>query len=595
MIVKRIDRHPAEHSGDHARNVANLVNYMKKPEKDDTYAEALLRYIHDERLPLRGVERLLHLGARNFLCEAIEERRAEMMACANAAVRSPNPLTHWLLSWKEHERPTNEQIDEAVTIFVDYLGLSTHQVIYAAHADTHNIHCHIAVNRFDPIWGKMKKVHNNRDLLAAHRAVAIIVHRQGWQPEARARYSFDGCKFVPRPGAEEERKSGRAMLEAGALAYEARTGLKSAQRIATEDAAQIMLDAKSWPQLHFRLGQVGIEFLQSRSGAVLKIGDNHIKASSAHRRCSFEKLEKRLGPFKERMKSVEITTRDLRRDVMPNAVGAIEFRESREQTTRAKLQAIGLAKAVRDRGLEQILDTYQSERRALDKLEDGGRSPERRVLTQLIKEKKKKDEGAEQRAFKERCRRIREAHQHSNDLERWLRDQRAHYLADRWRNRNRLDEWVAGFSVAKGELYHLEELNGFVARDLAGVRLWEKDGEIAFVEWARKIELATRQDDDAIVAALTIAVGKFGPVSIDGPDEFKQRAARLAHLSGLGSYIVNPELKDVLSELTQQETLVRNKQIGIEATNTTEVVPRTRDDNQTPDLPFGKGDGWERG
>lgn len=544
MIVKRIDRNAAEHKGDHARNVALLVNYMKQPEKDSTYAEALLRYLQEEGTPVRGVERLLHLGARNFLCDGIEEQRAEMMATANAATSSPNPLTHWLLSWQEHERPKNAQIDEAATMFLDYLGLGEHQAIYAAHADTHNVHVHIAVNRYDPIACRMEQVHNNWDLKAAHRAVALIVHRQGWQAEKGAGYKVVGDRIVERSDAERGRSPDAVSLEQGAVNYEVRTGLKSAQRIAVEEAAPILLRAKTWAHLHFHLAEIGVEFLPMCSGALLRIGDQHVKVSSAHRECSFRKLTKRLGEYKPPMNNVSPLKRVPQRDVMPEAVGALEFQASREEAAKLKAGALVQASAVRDEALDNIEHRYRSDLAALSGLNDGGRSPQRSMLLALIKERKEHAEAAEQRRYKELCRRIREEQRQSNDLERWLRDQNAHYLADRWRNRNRLKEWVKGFSGAELGSCNIDEIDGFAVRKFAGVRLWSQTHQnIAFAEWPRQVELATQQDDAALLAAYRIAVGKFHRVTINGSDEFKERALKLVVAAGMAQSIANSELK----------------------------------------------------
>jgi hypothetical protein len=74
----------------------------------------------------------------------------EMEAVALENTRSSDPVFNYILSWRENEIPSREQIDGAVEITLKELGLEMCQVHYASHRNTDTIHVHICVNRIDP-------------------------------------------------------------------------------------------------------------------------------------------------------------------------------------------------------------------------------------------------------------------------------------------------------------------------------------------------------------------------------------------------------------------------------------------------------------
>ena len=47
----------------------------------------------------------------------------KMIALAEVALRSPQPVQHWILRWREGEQPTRAQADEAVGLFLAEMGL----------------------------------------------------------------------------------------------------------------------------------------------------------------------------------------------------------------------------------------------------------------------------------------------------------------------------------------------------------------------------------------------------------------------------------------------------------------------------------------
>ena len=114
--------------------------------------------------------------------------KAEMLALAEVSAHSKDPIHHYVLSWPRGEQPTSAQIEEAIDVFLDTMGLVGHQTLYGLHADTDNVHLHLMVNRVHPITRKVIEINKGFDLEALHRAVARIEHVQGWRREARGRY-----------------------------------------------------------------------------------------------------------------------------------------------------------------------------------------------------------------------------------------------------------------------------------------------------------------------------------------------------------------------------------------------------------------------
>lgn len=272
MIVKKIKSKKC--SKPKARQIADLVDYIRQPKEGQC------------------AEKVEHSGSRNFLASRHESQRLEMIALAAESIHSRMPVSHYVFSWKVHEQPTAAQVDELVDIFLKELGLEGCQTVYGLHWNTDNYHVHIAVNRMHPVTMKVIDPNNGFDIEAAHKVVALVEHRQGWTPEAHARYVVDeGGEVVQRP-----RRRGHRLTQA-AREVECATGAKSAQRVAHERGHKILATAETWAELHAKLAEVGLRFERKGSGAIIFVGDVAVKASSVDRAFSLGNLQKRLGEF----------------------------------------------------------------------------------------------------------------------------------------------------------------------------------------------------------------------------------------------------------------------------------------------------------
>jgi hypothetical protein len=275
MILKKLKRRVFRKPK--ATMIRELITYVLQP-KDEN-----------------GKDKLSYHGAKNFISETQKGQQAEMIHLAAESVRSPMPVTHWCLSWKENEQPSHEQIDEAVDMFLQRMGLEGHQVIYAQHKNTAHAHVHIVVNRTHPDTLKVIQPHKGFDIEAAHRIVAELVHKQGWAAENKARYRVNENGEIARNIVGLFTSS--VKTSSAAADFESATGEKSAERIAQEKGDRAIRKADSWAELHQNMQKAGLRFEKKGSGAVVFVGEVAVKASSIDRHFGLSKLCKRLGEY----------------------------------------------------------------------------------------------------------------------------------------------------------------------------------------------------------------------------------------------------------------------------------------------------------
>ena len=283
MIGKKIPN--PEHSASKAVRIERLVSYVRAPESESS------------------TEKCIYFGARGFLTETPVARIAEMIALAEDAVRTRDPIEHYVISWREGEQPSPDQVEEAVDILLDEMQLQDHQVIYGLHADTDNVHLHIVVNRVRPDSGRVKKINRGFDVKSLHRAVWRIERAQGWTVDENRHLRLDAegrLEWVNSEDVSTPQQPHQRQLDA-----ERRTGVKSAERTAMEIAGPIIRGARTWPELRNALAAQGMRYEKVRNGAVVYVGTIPVKASRVSRQATLRSLESRLGRFQPADPSLE--------------------------------------------------------------------------------------------------------------------------------------------------------------------------------------------------------------------------------------------------------------------------------------------------
>jgi hypothetical protein len=518
MIVKKVPTSKTAAPKSKAHNVRALVDYIAGPKAGG------------------DGEKVEHRGAENLLNVDHEAQVEEMIDLAEVARRSPQPVQHWIVSWREGEQPTAAQADAAVATFLHEMGLAEHQVIYALHRDTQNCHLHLAVNRVHPDTEKVVTVNNGFDHEVAHRAIARIERDQGWQREGRA-------LFLAQPDGELARSRPRGGIErqpsGPARDFEERVGERSAQRIALEVAAPIIREARSWHEVHDGLAREGIRFERKGSGAVLWIGHEPVKASSAGRDCSMAALEKRLGELTVERKVPEVPTRapqPLEWAFSPWATYAQERARNHEARAenreRLRDQQRDERRRMADRQSRERADILRGSWRDREELLNATRS-------QLAARQAQEKAELRDRQNVERARLQRERERFPG-FKGWLSD-RSPDLAQEWRYRERQPPTLEGPTFEQPVPQDIRAFEPVVHGGIVHYRLAGERGAPAFTDRGKVIDIRDSNRRETVLAALQLSAQKWGTFTVYGDEQFRRVCVELAAEHGFK--IANPELQ----------------------------------------------------
>ena len=534
MIGKKI-RNPRK-SSSKASRIGGLVRYFTSPEIRNAQ------------------EKCVYHNALGFLTTDVNGQIAEMTALASESVRSADPVNHYVLSWREGEQPSFEQVDEAARLFLDELGLQDHQVIYAMHQDTDNLHLHIAVNRVHPETLKCVEINKGFDREAVQRAIARIEHAQGWQPEKGSRYVVLEDGEVARKGEREPRKAPRQP----ARDYEQRTGERSAERIAMEDAAPIIRSAQSWQGLHQSLAEIGMRYEKKGSGALIFVGEVPVKASSADRSASLSALQKRLGPYEppQAIRKVAERAPEPVQEARPMA-GWNDYARARKAHYAEKREAVEALRRKHEQ--ERIeLARRQKQRRAEDL---GGSWRGKGVALNALRSVIAFEQAAEKAALRERQQQerttVRKRYPPYPDFEQWQRQQRHPERAEQWRYRESTEPEAGTVRGTVDEPARPRDIRAFTAEIHADqVHYTRSDraaggGGVSFVDRGRQIDIYDWRDPESLTAALQLSAQKWPQgFVVMGSDEYKEAVVRLAAEQGFR--VTNPELQERIQQERQR-------------------------------------------
>jgi len=528
MIGKKVPN-PVQSNAPSAR-VRRLADYIVAPENAPPNARAAADAAKAARVegladyagwasaaePAR--EKCVYGGARGFQTTSHAARKAEMLALAQESAHSKDPINHYVLSWPQGEQPTPDQIEEAVDLLLDTLGLTGHQTIYGLHADTDNRHLHIMVNRVHPVTRKVVEINQGFDLEALHRAVARIEYVQGWRREARGRYRVQADGTLRRdrhPPLDPAAADARRVRDRWPHRHGG--GARSAVQIAAEDGAPPIRAAASWAELHAGLAARGLRYVRKGSGALLWVGAVAVKASNASRDCSLPALEQRLGPYQPAPAGSAVAARG-------------DYRADRRAATRA----------VRERHDEEraaLGAAYREQRDALWRsVPPGGwrgRGGELNARRSLLAAR----QAGERAALLERQRRERALARarwgFSESSEDESRSAEPSDPTDRRRAR------LIALILLEEETVALQarDIRAFVAvvydRRVDYRRADDPDGPAGFADRGHEIVVHAERDRDTVRAALQLAAQKWGRFQVEGDAEYRALCARVAAECGL--------------------------------------------------------------
>ncbi|MFJ3317181.1 TraI/MobA(P) family conjugative relaxase [Herbaspirillum huttiense] len=254
------------------------------------------------------VEKTLAVEAGNVT--SLRTAHVEMSATAARCKVVDDPVIHYILSWREDERPTNDQIFEAARHSLKALGVLDHQYILAIHGNTDNIHCHVVFNKIHPTTFRSKHLEWLHKTL--HRAARETEIEHGWRhdPGLYSVYvSQDGTKSVVETAKMRAPLTGQSIpINPKAAKYEMWHGQMSLDRWCKEVAGPRLVEAlaseSSWSAVHKALADFGLE-MQYVGGSSYRIAAKDeagkviasIAASKVIRQLSGVALEAKLGAF----------------------------------------------------------------------------------------------------------------------------------------------------------------------------------------------------------------------------------------------------------------------------------------------------------
>jgi hypothetical protein len=492
-------------------------------------------------------DRAAYIGMQNIHFRESAAEEMESLAFENP--RCKDPLMHIILSWREMELPTNEQVDEAVKITLRELDLQNCQAVWIVHADTENRHVHIAANRIDPETHRAIRPAGGWTHKAIQRAARKIEIAQGWSLESHGTYVVNETGELKEKNNPEPENP---KLSKTALDIEAHVAEKSAERISQESAAPIIRTAKSWEELHEWLADQGIAFEKKGSGAVLVIDGVVVKASKAGRDISLSKLEARLGEYRQRRADLQVKNRQIE---PVDRVNECRVKGDWERYIADRERYFKEKRVAAD-----SLNTHQkAERATLQKKQKADRDSlflgswkgkgallnrQRSILAATQQSEKL---NLRDRQYKEREEMKKHFPVRFPNFKTWLdvtEDDKEAFASFRYPQNGVMAEPSKGTETAAPF-----DLRAFspVMGNKGGVAYRMEDGhEAQFIDYGKLIVLSEKCDRAAILAALQLANQKWGSAVINGTEEYKRACVELAIAHNLKIY--NPDLAREVEE-----------------------------------------------
>ena len=496
---------------------------------------------------------VLHIGKQNI--NDTKTAAVEMETLAMENVRCKSPAFHFILSWRSDESPTNEQVDEAVSIALKELDLSDCQAVWGLQSDTDNLHVHVAVNRILPEMFRAIKPAGGWTKKALEKASRKIEIVQGWDIEHTGRYLVDEFGNIHEKNASEILQPEVSQI---ARDIEAHTGSESFERSAKREIVPILSKVFSWEELHRELAEHGYSFEKRGNGAVIRSGEYCIKLSKISRESSLSKLEQRLGKYQERDdKAVHVLERQKVVSLSPEKSSWETYRNERDIYLRAKTQALKNLRLKQKQEREKLYQQQKDGRKKLFSQSWKGRGKELNQLRSIF-------------AFVHRREQLELREQHNEEMQElrshfltrfptfrdWLSDQSREdlYSVYRYPGQLLLSPEKSGIKIPNQP--RICDLRDYSARRGAGSKvLYCRVGTYTadFSDMGKRIVLNKRKlTEESVAAALQLANQKWGATEITGNAEYKELCISAAVKYGLR--LANP---DLMAEVERRRQALR--------------------------------------
>lgn len=517
MILKHIEN-PKKSAGK-AERIRSLSDYMLNPES-------------------KGAEKCTLWGSFGMYRDTKTDLQNEMIAMSRCSTRSKDPLDHWILSFKEGERPTGEQVEAMVKQILRDFEMPDHQAFFALHEDTDNCHVHILLNRISPTDLKAKVINGGLYKIHAQKVVAKLAHDFGFEAEKNDRFTVNEQGQVVRNKSGADKGKNWEAEKHSAAADE-----ESISERAKRELTEIFDSAQSWQDLHGQLAALGYRYEKSGSGAKVFFDDVAIKASDASRKrnAALGKLVKRLGEYEPA--DPDRQAADLKvqpRFELPEELRQTAWHEYRQAVREKKKGRKPAFDALRDKHtstMQQLKEAQKAERQRIYGMGWKGRTDALNAMRAVMAAEHLAKRDMLKKRFAEEREAVKQRFKPLPRFQIWLLQVYGQEAVD-FQNADQLP-------AATGERSGLAEpldFSGVSTEKLRfGVVAFKRQdtGGTLFFDRVKKVTLNDKSDE-SIKLWLQYAVHKYGPrISIKGADQaFLEKAARVAADNGLRFEVV---------------------------------------------------------
>jgi hypothetical protein len=273
MISKRVKREKQSSS------FKRLGYYILEAK---TASAAILRTPPDEyTVTAQNIEAKV-LMYRMTNCVAYEPEMAiqEIMVTQAQNTRSQADKTyHLIISFPRGEVPSREQLEDIEDEMCKALGFGEHQRLSAVHADTDNLHLHVAINKVHP--QTIKVLEPYRDYVIRDRVCQMLEQKHGLRMDNRRGQGNAKTKAQYLPDKHPE------------LQQWVKDRLQGKVKDFLEE------EQPTWEGLHAIFGQYGLLMKPRGAGLSLAVAGSKLslKASDLNPDLSFKRLTQRLGAY----------------------------------------------------------------------------------------------------------------------------------------------------------------------------------------------------------------------------------------------------------------------------------------------------------
>ncbi len=575
MIAKRIDRVGKTSS------FQRLGHYVLEAKNSD--AAILWTRTAEYVVDLKGAgEKVLWSRLSNCEAELPVLAIAEIEATQAQNTRSKADKTyHLVISFREGERPSQEQLEGIEDAFCQSLGYGEHQRISAVHQDTDNIHLHVAINKVHPQTLKVQEPY--RDFYILNDLCQQMEQKYGLAVDNRIGHG----KRQGRAGDLEAHRGEQSLLSW------IRENLGEALQ-------QVKAQGNSWADLHAVLAEHDLVIKPRGSGLVIATADGSlgVKASSVDRGFSFKSLTDRFGEYQppqqeahqhaqyEKMGNVSKPEQFYQRGPRQRHPGAnslwVQYQHEKDRQFQAKAQALHGLRADYDHDRLKLKDWYR-ERRASVKANGYLSASSKRKLYQALSTEMKA-EFAKRKAFVQEQRQQIHVQYSLPSWEQWLvqhaeqgnRDALG-VLRSRQQTQKRLAQALltaenreAAQHILWSHLKPMTRKNGDVCYRL------KDGGQVEDVADAVHVPAVT---EASALLALTLAQERFPgqALIVEGNTAFKVKVAEMAVSQGLALRFADLDLEKT------RERLMMARQIAAEEQQKEQTPQKALEKTQKPD------------